>query len=245
MFDDPENVRWQAESLLLRGTAQGITRARDYLHRAIERWPTRSDLHATLASATLAALKMERVSPEEGVPLLRHSATRALSLDAGRGDAHFLAHVADIRRADKSAAIYVAHEALRCAPTSATAHFWVASVVAADRKMCDALIHLQVAVRLQPYALCFHTWRAVALFCTGEQPAGIRHLRNILELEPNDYLANYCLGLVCARTAKYDEARAAAARAYDVSRNTRPSGISGSWKRKPDRWKLPRRSWTS
>jgi tetratricopeptide (TPR) repeat protein len=217
MFDDPENVRWQAESLLLQGTAQGVTRARYYLHQAVERWPTRPDLHATLASAVLAALELERLSPEEGVPLLRHSATRALSLDGSRGDAQFLAHVADIRRADKSAAIHGAYEALRFAPASATAHFWVASVVAADCKMRDALTHLQFAVRLQPYALCFHTWRAVTLFCTGQQPAGLRHLRDILEFEPHDYLANYCLGLVAARSARYDEACEAAARAYEVS----------------------------
>jgi hypothetical protein len=80
MFDDPENVCAEAESLLLQSTAHGIDRARHYLHRAIERWPQRADLQVTLASTTLAALDMECMSPDEGVPLLRRSA----SLGPGR-----------------------------------------------------------------------------------------------------------------------------------------------------------------
>jgi Flp pilus assembly protein TadD len=91
----------------------------------------------------------------------------------------------------------------------------------------DALIHLNLAVRLQPYVLPFQTWRAVALFCTGQHAAGLRHLRDILEFEPDDYLANYCLGLVSARLAEYDEARQAAARAYDLSRSNQALGQLG------------------
>jgi hypothetical protein len=137
MFDDPENVCAQAESLLLQCTAHGIDRARHYLHRAIERWPHSADLQVTLASTTLAALDMECMPPDEGVPLLRRSATRAFVLDATRGDARFLAQIADIRRPEKSAVIQAAHEALRLAPTSAIAHFRVASVVTADGNMRD------------------------------------------------------------------------------------------------------------
>jgi tetratricopeptide (TPR) repeat protein len=220
LFDDPENVCWQAESLLLRGTAEDVARTRHYVQRAMERWPSRADLHVTLGWATLAALEMELVSPDEGVPLLRRTARRALSLDPLRRDAHFLARIADIRRPDKAAALRAAHEALRSAPTSATAHFWVAAVLAADCRMPEALVHLQMAVRLQPHALFFQTWRAVALFCTGQRAAGLRHLRDILEFAPRDYLANYWLGLLSARLAKYDEARDAAARAYDVCRTS-------------------------
>jgi tetratricopeptide (TPR) repeat protein len=152
---------------------------------------------------------------------------RALVLDAKREDARFLARIADIRHSDKSPVIQAAHEALRVAPTSAFAHFRVASVVTADSKMRDALIHLNLAVRLQPYVLPFQTWRAVALFCTGQHAAGLRHLRDILEFEPDDYLANYCLGLVSARVAEYDEAREAAARAYELSRSTQALGQLG------------------
>jgi tetratricopeptide (TPR) repeat protein len=227
MFDDPENVCAQAESLLLQCTAHGVHRARRYLHRAIERWPQDADLQVALASTTVAALEIECMSPDEGVPVLRRSARRALVLDATRGDARFLAQIADIRRQDKSAVIQAAHEALRLTPTSAIAHFRVASVVTADNRMRDALIHLNLAVRLQPYALLFQTWRAVVLFCTGQQATGRRHLRDILEFEPDDYLANYCLGLVAARVAQYDEARQAATHAYELSRSNQALGQLG------------------
>jgi tetratricopeptide (TPR) repeat protein len=83
--------------------------------------------------------------------------------------------------------------------------------------MRDALTHLQMAVRLQPYVLFFHTWRAVALFCAGHEAAALHHLRDLVAFEPRDYLANYWLGLLAARSARYDEARDAAARAYEIS----------------------------
>ena len=227
MFDDPENVCAQAESLLLQCTADGVHRARHYLHRAIERWPHNADLQVGLASTTLAGLELECTSPDEGVPLLRRSSTRALVLDATRRDARFLTQIAEIRRPEKSPVIQAAYEALRLAPANAIAHVRVASVLTADKKMRDALIHWNTAVRLQPYVLSLQTWRAVALFCTGQQAAALRHLRQILELEPQDYLANYCLGLVSARSGRYDEAREAAARAYELSHTQQALGQLG------------------
>ena len=217
ILDDPEGLCWQADSLLLQGTPDAIARTRHCLHEAVERWPTRPELHVMLASAALAALEAELISPEEGIPLLRHAARRALRLDARRSDAHFYERIPEIRRADKTAAQTAAHKALQFAPESPTAQFWMGSALAADCRMGDALVYLQRAVRLRPYSLFFQTWRAVALFCTGHQETGLRHLHGILAFEPRDYLANYWLGLLCAHSARYDEAREAAAGAYEVS----------------------------
>jgi tetratricopeptide (TPR) repeat protein len=91
--------------------------------------------------------------------------------------------------------------------------------------MSDAIVYLQQAARLQPYATCFQTWFAVALFCTGRPDAGLRHLRDILAFEPHDYLANYWLGLLATHARRYDEARDAAYRAQEVSGN--PQALAG------------------
>jgi len=220
LLDDPDALCRQTESLVLRSTPETIARARHYLQRAIERWPTRPELHVMLASATLTGVVMEFQAPNAGMPLVRASAHQALRLDPRRGDAYFYAAIPEIRRRDKTAALEGAHRALRLAPGNPVTHYWAATVCAAALSMGDMLTHIQMAVRLQPYALFFQTWRAVALFWAGQGEAATRHLRDILAFEPRDFLANFWLGHISALAGQYDEARESAARACDICDST-------------------------
>jgi len=217
ILDDPENLCCQADSLICQRTPAAIARARRHLDAAVDRWPMRPDLRIALASATLAALETELISPGEGVPMLQSAARDALRLDPTRSDAHFYECVADVRRPNKSGVVAAARAALAFAPQSPSAHFWMANMLAANCRIEDALAHLELAVRLRPYSLFFQTWRAVALFCTGQRERAAHHLRGILAFEPRDYLANYWLGLLSALSGGFDEARTAARRAYDTS----------------------------
>jgi tetratricopeptide (TPR) repeat protein len=225
ILDDPDALCCQAESLVLRSTAETIARARHYLQVAIERWPTHSDLHVMLASATLTGVVMEFLAPSAGMPAVRRSARQALRFEPQKGDAHFYAAIPEIRRRDKTAALEGAHRALRLAPGNPVTHYWVATASGAALSMGDMLTHIQMAVRLQPYVLFFQTWRAVCLFWAGQVDAAMRHLHDILVFEPRDFLANHWLGHISALTGQYDEAREAAARAYDVCGTTK--GLAG------------------
>lgn len=224
LLDDPQKLCDQAESLILQSSSEALRRARHILQCAIERWPNNAQLHVVLASATLASLEMEYVSPGEGLPLLQGAAHRAIRLDPRSGQAHCYLSVARVVEPDKAAAIEGANRALQLAPRSAVAHYWSASAYAADLRLADMLIHMQLAVRLQPHALFFHTWMAVALFWTGQSDAAMRHLRDILTVQPGDALASYWLGQICAYTRRYDEACDAAARAYKVAGTTQTAG---------------------
>ena len=140
------------------------------------------------------------MAPRAGIPLLRRAARRALRLDPRAGHAHFYASVPLVIEPDKTAAIDGVSRALRATPRSAVAHYWAASVYASDLKMSYMLIHMQLAVRLQPYALFFQTWRAVALFWAGQPDAAMRHLRDILAFQPCDALASPWLSPIRAYT---------------------------------------------
>ena len=220
ILDDPERLCGQVEWSLLRGSAQDIARIQRYVQHAIVRWPGRSDLHVALASTALAALELEHVAPVDRIGLMRQAARVALQCDPTRGDAEFYATIHRIVGTHKEASIAAAHRWLDFAPRSAMAHFWVGATVAASGKMGDATVYLQQAARLQPYATFFQTWFALGLFCTGRADAGLRHLRAILAFEPHDYLANYWLGLLASHARRFDEARDAARRAYQVSGST-------------------------
>ena len=155
------------------------------------------------------------------MPSVRRSARHALRLDPRMGDAHFYAAIPEIWRRDKTAVLEGAHRALRLAPGNPVTHYWLATVSGAALSMGDMLTHIEMAVRLQPYVLFFQTWRAVCLFWAGHVDAAIRHLRDILAFEPRDLLANHWLGHISALTGQYDEAREAAARAFDISGSTK------------------------
>ena len=229
ILDDPERLCCQVEWSLLRGSAHDITRIQRYVQHAIVRWPGRSDLHVALASTALAALELESVSPADKIGAMRQAAHAALQCDPTRRDAEFYATIHRIMSvgAHKEAAIAAAHRWLDFAPTSALAHFWVGSTVAATGRMGDAVLYLQKAARVQPYATCFEAWFAVGLFCTGRRDAGLRHLRAVLAFEPHDYLANFWLGLLASHARRFDEARDAAYRAYHVSGSTQALAALG------------------
>jgi tetratricopeptide (TPR) repeat protein len=227
LLDDPQSLCCQVESLILQSSPQALARARYVLECAIERWPENAELHVMLASAALASIEIESMSPREGVPLLRRAARRALRLDPHSGQAHFFASVPRVIGADKTAALEGVSKALQAEPRSAVTHYWAGSVYAADLRMGDMLIHLQLAVRLQPYALFFQTWRAVSLFWAGQPDAAIRHLRDILTVQPSDVLASHWLGQICAYIGRYDEAREASAHAHSVAGTTLTAGGLG------------------
>ena len=227
ILDDPERLCCQVEWSLLRGSAHDIARSQRHVQHAIVRWPGRSDLHVALASTALAALELESVSPVDKIGVMRQAAHTALQCDPTRGDAEFYATIHRIMGARKDASIAAAYRWLDFAPKSALAHFWVGSTVAATGRMGDAVVYLQKAARLQPNATCFEVWFAVGLFCTGRPDAGLRHLRAVLAFEPDDYLANFWLGLLASHARRFDEARDAAYRAYQVSGSTQALAALG------------------
>ena len=227
ILDDPERLCSQVEWSLLRANADDIARIQRHVQHAIVRWPGRADLHVSLASTALAALELECVSPADTIGVMRRAAHAALRCDPSRRDAEFYATIHRIMGTHKEAAIAAAHRWLDFAPKSALPHFWVGATLAANGRMGDAVGYLEKAARLQPYATCFQTWFAVGLFCTGRADAGLRHLQGILAFEPDDYLANYWLGLLACHARRFDEAREAANRAYQVSGSTQALAALG------------------
>jgi tetratricopeptide (TPR) repeat protein len=227
ILDDPERLCGQVELSLLRGSAHDIARIQRHVQHAIVRWPGRADLHVALASTVLAALELECVSPVDTIGIMRQAAHSALQCDPTRGDVEFYATIHRIMGTRKEQSIAAAYRWLDFAPKSALAHFWVGSTLAASGKMSDAVVYLQKAARLQPYATCFEAWFGVGLFCTGRPDAGLRHLRGLLAFEPHDYLSNLWLGLLASHARRFDEARDAANRAYQVSGSTQALAALG------------------
>jgi len=227
ILEDPERLCGQVESLSGQSSPQALERAQHLLDRALECWPDNPGLHLSLATTILATIEMELVAPIDAMPRLKQSATRTLQLDPLRHEAHLYAALPRIIEHDKTAALTGASRALRAAPRSAIAHYWMASACAADLRLSDMLMHMRLAVRLQPHTLFFQTWTAVALFWAGHPHAAIRHLRDILLVEPADALAGQWLAQMLSYMERHDEAHEAAAQAYAAVPTAQAQAVLG------------------
>jgi tetratricopeptide (TPR) repeat protein len=220
LLEDPEGLYWQARAQLLGCTPEAIGRARRLLTHAAQRWPERAELHAAIAEATLAAIDLEHVSPETGVPAVQLAAARALALEPARVDARVYAAVAAMWQSPGTASLSEAQRIFGIASGDAAVQQWVASLLATEGQFGEMLLHMGEAVRLQPSALYFRTSRAAGLFYAGHADLAHRHLLDILAIAPEDYFATYCLGQLCSLTGRADEAREASERAHAMSGST-------------------------
>jgi tetratricopeptide (TPR) repeat protein len=220
LLEDPEGLYWQARAWLLGCTLETIGRARRYLAHAVRRWPARADLQAAVAEATLAGIDLELIAPATGVPVVQRAATRAFALDPARADARFYAVIPHIRQPDKTPVISGARQAFAIARDDAAVRQWVASVLAAEGRFGEMLMHMREAIRLAPATLYFRTSLARGLFYAGQADLAHRHLRDAVAVAPLDYFAHYCLGLLCAVTRRHDEGREASRRAYRIAGST-------------------------
>jgi tetratricopeptide (TPR) repeat protein len=218
LLDDPEGLYWHARMVLLGCTPEAVGRARRYLNHAIDRWPSRAELHVALAEATLAAIDMEHISPATGLSVVRIATTRALALDPARADARLYGAVANMP--DATRAMSDVRATFEITRGDAMVRQWAASLLAAEGRFNEMLMHMREAVRLEPSALYFRTSMAAGLFYAGQADLAYRHLIDALQVAPEDYFANYCMGQLCALTGRYDEAKEASSRAHAISGST-------------------------
>lgn len=219
ILDDPESFFWQVKSLVLKYSPEHYRRALRLARVAIERWPANAKMHALLAEVAAGATCSDIgfIAPSEGLPLMLHSARRALELDPDSAAGHMFSGIADLRLADKSGAEAAARRALTLAPDDANLHHWAAVVLLTEGKFNEAMLHARQAARLRPDILQHRMRTAHLLFLNGRSDAGLGHLRDILAFEPNDYAANLLLSRALCKARRFDEAPGPAARAFAVA----------------------------
>lgn len=223
ILDDPEAICWMSRALIMQFRPESYVRLLILLQSAVARWPNDARLHAALAEAAAGATCSDIgfLAPDVGIPLMQHSARRALMLDPDNAQAHMFAGLADLRRPDKTSAIAAARRALDLAPQDSCLHHWSAAILLAAGKYHEALLHARQAVRLQPTILFHRTITAMVLFASGRIDEGAGHFSDVLAFDPLNYEANLWLGRALATAERFDEARAFAGRAYALSNSAK------------------------
>jgi tetratricopeptide (TPR) repeat protein len=188
-------------------TAAALQRAARYFDRALELDPTFARAYAGVADVHLLMGEYLIRDPIEAFHEAQIAVERAMEIDptlpelhATLADLHLFSRK-DLRRAKESFDV-----ALSIDPTYSTAHHFAAWHAMINDDFPAAMEHLRVALGFAPDALELQTTLGILHARQGDREQGVRHLAEILELDPEFSFARYNLAHELAAMERHDEA---------------------------------------
>ncbi|HEY0614021.1 MAG TPA: hypothetical protein VGC96_05245 [Candidatus Elarobacter sp.] len=188
-------------------TAAALQRAARYFERALELDPTFARAYAGMADVHLLMGEYLVRDPLEAFHDAHLAVERAMELDPALPELHatlsdlYLFGRKDLRRAKESFDL-----ALSIDPTYSTAHHFAAWHAMITDDLPGARDHLRVAMGFAPDALELQTTLGVLHFQQGDRDQGIRHLREVLELDPEFSFARFELTHQLLQSERFGEA---------------------------------------
>ena len=179
-------------------TWDGVQKAKEYLHQAIE-----LDRDYALAYAALSDCHnyvAERVEAEAAV-------LKALELDESLGEAHAsLGWYRFLYEWDFAGAESSLKRSFALNPNYAEAHHWYAIYLANVGRHEEAELEAKRAVELDPLSLLMNLTAALNFYLAREHDRAIEQLQRVLELEPNFLAAHSVRGNVLVQKGLFAEA---------------------------------------
>ena len=188
-------------------TTAALQRAARYFERALELDPTFARAYAGIADVHLLMGEYLIRDPIEAFHDANVAVDRGMAIDpslpelhATLADLHLFARK-DLRRAKESFDL-----ALSIDPTYSTAHHFAAWHAMINDDLPAAMDHLRVALGYSPDALEIQTTLGMVHSLQGAPEQGVRHLGEVLELDPDFSFARYNLAAQLIAMRRYDEA---------------------------------------
>jgi TolB-like protein/Tfp pilus assembly protein PilF len=209
-----------------KATIEGLRKAQDYFHKAIEIDPAYARAYSGLAE-TYALLGSYDIMPiGESHPLGRRAALKALELDESLGEAHrSLAAIVADHYWDWAEVERHFKRAIALDPNDVTTLRFYSFYLAYTGRPVEALPIAEQACRLDPVSASAGLNLGYALSVAGRLDAAVRQLEETLDLDSNLSLAHVQLGLVYVRKGMLERAVAEAQKARALS-GTRPDVIA-------------------
>jgi DNA-binding winged helix-turn-helix (wHTH) protein/tetratricopeptide (TPR) repeat protein len=189
-----------------RRTFEGLAKAIDSFHRAIELDPGLAAAYAGLADCRVLLPLHGAVAPRDVFPQAIAAAERALELDDSLAEAHTsLAYARFIYERQWEKAERGFRRAVELSPGYATAHQWYAFLLAALGRQGEAVAQARQARELDPLSLVINADLGMVL-CFARDPAAEEQLRRTLDLDASFSYAHFELGFSLQQQGRLEEA---------------------------------------
>ena len=190
-----------------RRTAEGLKKAIDFFHQAIEKDPSYALAYAGIADSYNLLSAYGVLPPKESVAVAKQAATRALELDPDVAEGlEAMAHVKMLYDWDWAGAEALFQRAIHLNPNYALAHQRYAIQLATLGRLKESTAEIRRAQEIDPLSLIINTDAAMILFLKGSYQEAIEQCYKTLELDPNFSVAHFTLGLSFEQLGQFDEA---------------------------------------
>jgi TolB-like protein len=201
-------------------TRDGLVKATDYFHHAIDTDPDYASAYSGLADSYALSGDWEYgiLSPQDAFPKAKVAVTKALALDDNLSEAHTsLAFIQDLYDWGWASAEKEYKRALALNPGYATAHHWYAWHLIVTGRNGDGIAELKKAESFDPLSLIISADLADALCIAHRYDESVQQSQKTIEMDPHFGVAHYQLGQALEQKHKHDEAIAEFRRAIELS----------------------------
>jgi serine/threonine-protein kinase len=196
------------------GFAKGI----EYFEQAIAKDPHYALAHAGLADSHTLLAWYRFLAPHEAFPKANIAAMRALDIDELLPEAHTAqAQVRFYYEWDWNGAERAFSRALELNPNDATALHLYAEYLASQRRLNEALAHVQRGHMLEPLSPTINAGLGWMHYFCRDYGQAIEHFRSTLELDPEYVFLHWFLGQCYLLSGEYDTAVDTLRRGLEVS----------------------------
>ncbi|HJS23797.1 MAG TPA: tetratricopeptide repeat protein, partial [Pyrinomonadaceae bacterium] len=203
-------------------TEENLNKAIDFFQSAIKEDPNYAPAYVGLADCynALSVVQIGTLPPVEGRRRAEEAATKALTLDGARAEAHTALGYVKHYNWDWPAAEQDFKRAIELNPNYANAHNFYASYLMSRGRVDESIAASNRARELDPFSLSISAQRGFLLENARRYKEAIEQLRGVIAMDPNHYQAYWFLGHTYAANGQFDEAIAAAEKAVALSERT-------------------------
>jgi TolB-like protein/DNA-binding winged helix-turn-helix (wHTH) protein/Tfp pilus assembly protein PilF len=201
-------------------TREGLVKATDYFHHAIDADPDYARAYSGLADSYALSGDWEYgiLSPQDAFPRAKAAVTKALTLDDNLSESHTsLAFIQDLYDWDWASAEKEYKRALALNPGYATAHHWYAWHLIVMGRNAEGIAESKKAESLDPLSLIISADLADALCIAHRYDESVEQSQKTIEMDPHFAVAHYELGQALEQKQRHDEAIAEFRRAIELS----------------------------
>jgi DNA-binding SARP family transcriptional activator/Tfp pilus assembly protein PilF len=225
----PARPRTEAYHAYLRGLHEDQQRTPASMHRAIQHYEQAVRLDPNLALAHLGLARAWGILPSysaapatDALPLAKHHASKALTLDPALAEAYaWLAHALLCHEWDWDGAERLLRQAVEQDATAPYPHIVLGMyLLPSIGRMDEALAEIELARQLEPTSLPVNTYVGLVSFNGRKYTRAVEEARLVLDMNPRFPLALSLLGMALEQLGEHQEAIGLLQRAVEVTGNS-------------------------